>query len=105
MDDLQKSKVRLVHWIEHNVDHLKGYEEVAALLEREGKHSVASSIRKGIDLIKAANGEFDKALQDLSEIVGDEHDHEHTHAHAHGHSHSHGHEEAHSHDHPHKHGK
>lgn len=99
MDDIQKSKVRLAHWIEHNVDHLKGYQEVAGLLEREGMQPVAATIRKGMQFIESANKEFEKALQDLSTPGGEEHPHEH--AHPHGHSHSH--DEKHEHDHVHKH--
>jgi len=88
MDDIQKSKVRLAHWIEHNEDHLKGYEEVAGLLEREGKPTVALKIRKGIESIKAANREFEQALQELSE-PGEEAPH-HSHGHGHDHGHKHG---------------
>ncbi len=106
MDDMQKSKMRLTYWIEHNVDHLRAYEEMASLLDHVGNHEVAATIRKGIELIGSANREFEKALHDLSVLVGDEHGHEHSHSHGHehthGHGHSHSHDEAHTHEHPHE---
>lgn len=107
MDDIQKSRIRLVHWIEHNVEHLKGYDEVATTLEREGLHSVAAKIREGIHLIEAANSEFQKALGELpgmvgqAETMGKEH-HTHSHSHGEGHEHSHEHGHAHGHQHHHK---
>jgi hypothetical protein len=100
MDDIQKSKVRLAHWIDHNVDHLKGYREVAALLEGEGNLAVASTIRRGIELIESANKEFEKALQDLSALAGQPHSHEHPHDP--GHDRRHGHDAAHDHEHKHR---
>lgn len=87
MDDIQKSKVRLAHWIEHNVDHLKGYEEVAGLLEREGKQTAALMIRKGIESIKSANREFEQALQELSGPGEEAVHHSHGRGHDHGHKH------------------
>lgn len=110
MDDMKKSQIRLVYWIEHNVDHLRGYEDMASLLEREGNHAVASAIRKGMQLIESANKEFEKALEGLS-ALGEEHghehphphDHTHPHGHAHAHEHTHEHDHSHSHDHGHSH--
>jgi hypothetical protein len=96
MDDIQKSKVRLAHWIDHNVDHLKGYREVAALLEGEGNHEVASTIRRGIELIESANKEFEKALKDLSALAGEPPSHEHAHGHDGMHDHDHDHKHKHS---------
>lgn len=105
MDDIQKSRVRLVHWIEHNVDHLKGYGEVATTLEKEGLHSVAGKIREGIHLIEAANREFQKALGELSALSGQattmEEEH-HTHSHTHEEGHEHSHHDSHEHGHGHE---
>ena len=62
MDDVEKSKVRLTHWIDHNLDHLRGYEEVAQIMDQEGLKDAAECIRKGMRFIEDANGEFTKAL-------------------------------------------
>lgn len=99
MDDIEKSRVRLVHWIEHNLEHVKGYNEVAQILERDGFHSASEKIRHGVKLIEAANEEFETALAGLNspgEGVSVS-KHEESHGQAHEHSHGHGHE------HPHKH--
>jgi hypothetical protein len=100
MDRLEKSRIRLTHWIDHNLDHLRGYSEVAATLEGEGHESAAEKIRQGIRLIEEANGEFTKALAEISRAVGNNrldhshsHDHSGSHSHTHDHSHDHTHEE------------
>lgn len=95
MDEIQKSRIRLEHWIDHNLDHLKGYSEVADLLEKSGRADSAEKIRKGIVLTEAANDEFQKALADLPES-GHHHHGEESHAHAHSDDSGHGH---HGHDH------
>jgi hypothetical protein len=95
MDDIEKSRVRLIHWIEHNVEHLKGYNEVALILEKDGLTSASDSIRRGVSLIEAANEEFGTALAGLSapteEISPSESEAATGHAHGHGHGHGHGH--------------
>jgi hypothetical protein len=108
MDDVEKSKIRLSHWISHNLEHLKGYEEVAGLLESQRLIAVAETIRRGVGLVQEANKEFEKALSMLGGPVkasseGPGHSHEHSHAHDHDHTHehphSHGHHGPHGHDH------
>lgn len=97
MDDVQKSKIRMAHWIDHNVDHMGGYKEVADILYKTGHASAAEKIRRGIALVEKANDEFESAMIDLSSVDepvhghdrGDRHEHSHDH-HGHaGHSHSH----------------
>lgn len=115
MNEIQKSRVRLAHWIDHNLDHLKGYLEVAQVLEAGGYQESALKIREGIRLIETANAEFQKALSGLSieaddspqEAHGATHAHEHMHEHAHAHCHDdlpeHSHPHGHAHSHPHSH--
>jgi hypothetical protein len=97
MDDIEKSRVRLIHWIEHNVEHLKGYNEVAQILERDGFASASDNIRLGVSLIQAANEAFGRALAGLSAPAGEvsasesETTQGHTHEHEHGHDHAHKH--------------
>ncbi|MGO9570353.1 MAG: hypothetical protein ACLP5H_22710 [Desulfomonilaceae bacterium] len=95
MDDIEKSRVRLIHWIEHNLEHVKGYTEVAQILERDGFRSASENIHRGVSLIEAANEEFETALaglsgpgegvsaseRDASEGPAHEHSHEHSHKH------------------------
>ncbi len=65
MDDIQKSIIRLRHWIDHNLDHMKGYDEVAQLLDKNNFSASADMIRRGTRLIEEANSEFEKALESL----------------------------------------
>ncbi len=62
MDDVQKSRIRLSNWIDHNVEHVKGYAEVAQTLERENLRASAEMVREGIRLIEQANRQFASAL-------------------------------------------
>ncbi len=65
MDDIQKSRIRLEHWIDHNFEHIKGYEEVAQLLDNKGFRTAAEMIRRAARLIEEANTEFENALESL----------------------------------------
>ncbi len=111
MDDVKKSAIRLTHWIDHNLDHLKGYDEMAQVLEKEGVIEAAKHVRKGMGFIEEANAAFVKALSLLSKEddkapcsreAGAE-EHKHSHVHDHSHEHSHDHEHCHDHGHPHEH--
>ncbi len=116
MDEVEKCRVRLAHWIDHNMDHLKGYVEVAQVLETRGHEDSALQVREGIRLVKSANAKFQEALKGVSseieEPVSEDHvetrSHAHTHEHTHAHSHEHAHEhcntsaQCHSHDNDHK---
>ncbi len=63
MDDIDKSRIRLKHWIEHNIEHMKGYDEVAQILEKNELKVAADMIRQGTRLIGDANLEFEKAFR------------------------------------------
>jgi hypothetical protein len=120
MDEVEKSKIRLTHWIDHNMDHLKGYAEVAEVLERAGLKSAGERIRHGMRLIEEANGEFQNAIAEIfserkdstsgtpMQAHEDRHVHPHSHEHVHGHVHTHDHGHAHgpgaTHTHPNSHG-
>lgn len=108
MDDVQKCRVRLAHWIDHNLDHLKGYLEVAQILEAGGHEESAVKIREGIRLIESANAQFQKALAGVSleteEASGHDHAGTHSHPHVHEHTHVHCHDDVQGHSHAHSHG-
>lgn len=125
MDEAQKAKIRLEHWINHNCEHLKGYLEVSNSLDTIGLNLIGDRIRNAVEYIDRANDEFRKALEQLGASTagastatgsccsGHSHDHDHSHSHEHGHSHSHecchegGHEHPHErcHNHAHDHGR
>jgi hypothetical protein len=95
MDDVQKSRIRIKHWIDHNIEHVKGYLEVADILEKSGHDSAAEKLRQGVRLFELANESFQVVLTDLpeTEAPGDpEHTHEHCGGHHCGHGHGHTHD-------------
>jgi hypothetical protein len=90
MDDVEKSKVRLRHWIDHNLDHIKGYEEVAQVLAEKGFSDAAEIVLSGARAIETANEEFEKALESLgggTEAVSRDPGRSESHHHGHGHNH------------------
>ena len=92
MDDIQKSRIRLKHWIDHNFEHIKGYDEVAQLLDNKDCSSAAEMIRRGTRLIEDANTEFEKALESIggeSEQAEESAPGADSEGHSHGHSHRH----------------
>ncbi len=98
MDDIEKSRIRLEHWIDHNLDHLTGYREVAEILGKNGAQEAADRVRRGIELMELAGAELEAALGSLSELRGsradstspaaENHRHESEGSHSHDHSHS-----------------
>jgi hypothetical protein len=72
MNDTEKCRIRLSHWIDHNIDHLKGYMEVAAILDKEGLAEAAAEVKEGISLIEAANDRLRRSVGKLP------HDHSET---------------------------
>jgi hypothetical protein len=91
MDEIQKSRIRLSHWIDHNKEHLRGYADVAQALEEEGLQVAAETIREGIALIEAANEKF-RAVKGL--LPGQEGEKDESGPHS-GHHHSHDHDHHH----------
>jgi hypothetical protein len=112
VNEIEKSRIRLSHWIDHNVDHLKGYHEVATALQDAGETAAADLIRRGVESVEEANRQFQQAVALLSdgEPTGvcppqghakeaESHSHEHKHEHEHHHAHLHTHENEHGHPH------
>ena len=86
MDNLDKLRVMLQHWIEHNKGHMEEFEKWHATMNDEGRTSLASHIHRTIELMGSVNMELDKALQ---EAGGAKHDDDHHHHHHGGHHHHH----------------
>lgn len=89
MDDVQKSRIRLTHWIDHNLDHLKGYAEVAETMEQHGLYEASEKIRQGMKLIEDANTELAKALTVISGPGEKRYEADHVTRHGHHHPHEH----------------
>ncbi len=65
MEFIEKAKIRIDHWIEHNEDHLQEYEPLAQELESAGKAESARCIREMTALIAESNECLRRALTTL----------------------------------------
>ncbi len=95
MENKEKLRVLLQHWIDHNNGHAEEFEKWRTIAEQDGEDGIAKHIADAITAISNSNS----SLQDaLSEAGGASKDHHHHHDHDHDHDHHH-----HHHDHDHKH--
>jgi len=65
MDDVEKARVRIEHWISHNEHHLEDYSSFAEDLDRAGKVESAGHIRDMMDYAARSTECLRKALRDL----------------------------------------
>ncbi len=86
MDNVEKLRVMLQHWIEHNKGHIEEFDKWRGTMSDEGRASLAERIKKTIELMASVNTELEKALQ---EAGGAKHDEDHHHHHGHDHHHHH----------------
>ena len=66
MDYLEKARIRIEHWIKHNEDHLREYEEFAKELEKAGKKETADHIRNMAVLVAQGDKSLQLALKTLA---------------------------------------
>ncbi|MEJ2660840.1 MAG: hypothetical protein P8Z73_08975 [Desulfobacteraceae bacterium] len=65
MDFVEKARIRMEHWIDHNLDHLGHYQAFAGELENAGKAECARHIRAMGDLLSKSNDHLKEALRYL----------------------------------------
>jgi len=65
MDFIEKAKIKIKHWIDHNDHHQEEYDEFANYLEKEGKMESARHIREMKQLISKSSESLRKALEVL----------------------------------------
>ncbi len=84
MNNIEKIRVLLPHWITHNEEHTREFAHWLNILEEEGRKDLAEALSKCID---AANA-ITKGLQQILEMAGGPiESHTHGHIHHHGHHH------------------
>lgn len=86
MENKEKLRVLLQHWIDHNTGHAEEFERWRQTAEADGESSIASHIQEAISAMKAANSSLQHALDHAGGPKEDEHHHHHHHHH---HSHDH----------------
>lgn len=65
MDAIEKARVRITHWLEHNEGHIREYENFAAELDASDKNESARHIREMAALALQSNDCLRRALQAL----------------------------------------
>jgi hypothetical protein len=80
MDNVEKLRVMLQHWIEHNKGHVEEFEKWRETMTEEGKSSVADHITEAVKLMATVNAQLGKALHEVggpNKSEGEEGHHHH----------------------------
>ncbi len=67
MEFVEKARVRLNHWLDHNDSHQQEYEKFAAELEEAGRTASALQVREMVTLSKRSGECLRRALQSLEQ--------------------------------------
>ncbi len=65
MDFCEKAKIRLQHWLSHNLHHIEEYRSFLEELEKQGQVESAKQLRYAIDLIEKSNEYLQNAIKSL----------------------------------------
>ena len=65
MDFIEKTRIRLEHWITHNDHHQEQYEMLAEQLETAGKNESSEQVREMIKMMVKSNECLRNALKTL----------------------------------------
>jgi len=84
MDNVEKLRVMLQHWIEHNKGHMEEFEKWRGTMKDEGHASLADHIHRTVELMASVNIELEKTLKEAGGAKHDDDDDHHDH---HGHHH------------------
>jgi len=67
MDVIEKAKIRLEHWLEHNLQHINEYQEFIKVLKEAGKEKSARYMEEMVQYIVKSNESLKNALKALEE--------------------------------------
>lgn len=75
MKEIEKFKVLIPHWIEHNRSHEAEFARWAEISRSSGNNEVADLISRAIDHMRDANEDLALALEKVGGPVVDDHHH------------------------------
>lgn len=82
MDNVEKLRVLLQHWIDHNKGHVEEFEKWRGAMSEDGKDSIAGHIGEAVAKMETVNEQLKKALDDAGGPADQgEHGHHHHHHH------------------------
>ena len=85
MENKEKLRVLLQHWIDHNEGHAEEFERWRQVADSDGEAGIASDIAEAIKSVGKANESLRAALTKAGGPAEDEHHHHHDHHHHHHH--------------------
>lgn len=93
MNDIEKLRVLLPHWLEHNASHADDYRAWIERARAAGADHVAEHLAAAVEKLEAVNRDLGGALEHLGGPTAlADHDHPDVHHHhEHGHEHGEGH--------------
>lgn len=83
MENKEKVRVLLQHWIDHNTGHAEEFSKWQKISAEEGQSEVAENISEAIALMEKANESLTKALNAAGGPAKSDHHHDHHHHHHH----------------------
>lgn len=84
MDNVEKLRIMLQHWIEHNKGHVEEFDKWRETMTADGQVSLAAQIAEAINTMGIVNNQLEKALEEIGGPKDDDH-HHHDHHHHHHH--------------------
>jgi len=84
MDSLDKLRVLLKHWIDHNGGHVQEFDKWRDTMAGEGNESMTAALAKAMEQMDAVSATLNDALAELGgPAEGSDHHHHHHHHHDH----------------------
>jgi hypothetical protein len=81
MNNVEKLRIMLQHWIEHNKGHMDEFEKWREVMRLEGQGAVADRLGQTVSLMTSVNEQLHQALHDMGGAThdhgGDHHHHHH----------------------------
>ncbi len=83
MDNVEKLRVMLQHWIDHNKGHVEEFEKWRKTMADDGQDALADHITEAVKIMAEVNASLGKALHAAGGPKDDGHHHDHHHHHHH----------------------
>lgn len=81
MDNVEKLRVMLQHWIDHNKGHVEEFEKWRQTMADDGQEVLAEHITEAVKIMAEVNASLGKALHAAGGPKDDGHHHHHHHHH------------------------
>ena len=77
MNDMEKLRALLPHWLEHNQEHATQFETWADKAAQAGRETAAQEIRRAVQAMQQVDEALQAALAELGGAIHLEHHHHH----------------------------